>query len=135
VRRGGDGVLALPDLADDLALGQGGAARDCDSAELEQRDGVAVGRLDRHGAAAGGDRAGERHGSGGGRANRLADRSADVDAAMLAGLVLVARERERPQDGPVGRPGPAGCDRDDDQGRDRSDDRDEEYAPHRIPPS
>ncbi|HYK07497.1 MAG TPA: hypothetical protein VEW11_06975 [Gaiellaceae bacterium] len=122
-------------MADDLALGDGGAACDGDRAELEHRDGVAVCGLDRQRAAACGDRAGERDDAGGRRANLVAGRGADVDAAVLAGLVLVARERERTQDRPIRRPDPAGRNRDDDQGRDRSDDRDEEHAPHRIPPS
>jgi hypothetical protein len=135
VRRRRDRILALTDLADDGALGHGGAARDGERAELQQRDGVAVGGLNGQCAAAGGDRAGERDDSRGRRADRLARRGADVDAAVLAGRVLVCRERERPQDGPVARPGPAGCDRNDNERRDRSDDRDEEHAPHRIPPS
>jgi hypothetical protein len=135
VRGAGDGVLARANLTDDGALGDGTAACDRDRAELEQRHGVAVGGLNRQRAPTRRDRPDERDGACCGSHDRIADARTDVDPAVLAGGVLVRSERERPQDRPVGRPGPACCDRDDDQGRDRTDDRGGEHAPHRIPPS
>ena len=135
VRHGGDRVLALADLADDAAFSDRAAARDGDRPELEQRHGVAVGRLDRQRAAAGRNGADERDDAGGGRPHGVAGSGADVDSTMLARCVLVRCERERAQERPVNRPGPAESTRDDDQRRDRCNDRDGEYAPHQTPPS
>jgi hypothetical protein len=94
VRGARDRVLALTDLADDRTLRDRAAARDADRAELEQCDGVAVGRLDRERAAAGRHGADEGDHAGRWRPHGLAGRGADVDAAVLARGVLVGRERE-----------------------------------------
>jgi len=131
----GGGVLAVADMADDRALRDHAAGRDDGRVELEQRDRIAVGSHDRDRAAAARHRAGEGDGSCGRGAHRRADNLTDVDAAVLAGGVAVLGQGERSQDRPVGRPGPSGRDRDDDQGRDRRSDRDGEHAPHRVPPS
>ena len=129
------GVLAVADLADDRALRDHAAGRDDGRAELEQRDRVAVGSQDRDRATAARHRTGEGDGSCGRGAHRRAESRTDVDAAVLAGGVAVLGDGERSQDRPVGRPGPTGRDRDDDQGCDRRSDRDGEHAPHRVPPS
>lgn len=135
MRPSGDGVLALTDAADDLALGDGASARDGDRAELEERHRVSVGGLDRERATAGRDGADKGDDARGGCAHRLAGNGSDVDPAVLPGCIFVRREHERPEDGPVGGPRPAGRDGDEDQGRDRRNDRDGEHAPHRVPPS
>jgi hypothetical protein len=135
MRYGRDGVLAVADLADDHAFSDRAAARDGDRPELEQRHGVAVGRLDRQRATAGRNGADEGDDAGGGSPNGVADGGADVDSTMLARSVLVRRERERAQERPVSRPGPADRHGDDDQSRDRCNDRDGEHAPHQTPPS
>ena len=128
------GVLALADRPHDRAFDDRTPACDRDRAELEQRHGVAVRGLNRQRAAASRDRAGERDGAGDGRADFGADGSSDVDSAMLAGRVLVIRERERPQNRSIGRPGPGGRGRNDDKGCDRND-REGEHALHGAPPS
>ena len=135
MRHGCGAVLAHSYLTDDRTLGDRAPAGNVDRAELEQRDRVSVGGLDRERAAARRDRPDEGHGARDGRANRLVDRRADIDAAVLPGLVLVCCERERPQDRPLHRPGPAGSGRDEDQSRGRCRDRDGEHAPHELPPS
>jgi hypothetical protein len=134
VRRRGDGVLARPHLADDGPLGDLRAARDADRRQLEQRHRPAVGGLDRQRPAAAGDGAGERDGAGRGRAHGRSRRRADVDAPVLPRRVGVG-EGERPQNRPVGGPGPAGRDRGEGEEQGRSRDRGEEHAPHRAPPS
>jgi hypothetical protein len=135
VWRARDSVLARADVRHDRAFGDGAAAGDRDRAELEQRHGVAVCRLDRQRATAARDGTCERDGSGCRRPHRAACSGADVDPPVLAGRILVLGERERPQDRSVGGPDPACRGRDDDQGRDRSDDRDGEHASHEVPPS
>ena len=131
----GGGVLALADVADDRAFRDRAAGGDDGRAELEQRDRVAVGSQDRQCAAAARHRAGEGDRSRGRSAHRGADSLTDVDAAVLAGGIAVLGKGERPQDRSVGGPGPTGRDWNDDQGRDRSSDRDGEHAPHQAPPS
>jgi hypothetical protein len=134
VRRGRDLVLALADLADDSTLRDRAASGDGDRSELEERDGVSVGRLDRHGPAAARDGADEGNGTRGGSADGVAHGAGDVGAAVLAGSIGVRPEREGPQHRTVGRPDPAGGSRSDCQERDH-DDRDGERTPHRTPPS
>ena len=124
-----DDVLARADLTHDRTLGDGAPARDGDRAELEQRHRIPVGRLDRERAAAGRNGTDERDAPADRCTHRLAGGGADVDPAVLSRRVLVGRERERPQDRPVDRPGPAGRDGDEDQGCDRSDDREGEHTP------
>jgi hypothetical protein len=131
----GGRILALADVADDRALRDCAAGRDDGRAELEQRDCVAVGGQDRDRTTAARNGAGERDASRGRSAHGRADSLTDIDPAMLAGGVAVLGKGERPQDRSFGGPSPAGRGRDDDQGRDRSSDRDGEDAPHQIPPS
>ena len=134
VRCRGDAVFALADLADDRPLRDGAASGDDDRSELEERDGMAVGGLDRHGPAAARDGAGEGDGTGSGCADGVADGAGDVDAAVLARGVRVRANREGPEHRTVGGPDPAGGSGSDCQARDR-DDRDGEGSPHRTPPS
>ncbi|MEO5574845.1 MAG: hypothetical protein ABIR67_06040 [Gaiellaceae bacterium] len=135
VRRGGERILALAHAADDVAFRNTGAARDVDRAELQQRDGVAVGGLNRQRPTAARDRAGERDGAGRGCTYRVAGGRTDVDAAVLPGRIGVRRHGERPQDGTLDGPRPADRSRNDDQERDRRADRDGERATHETPPS
>ena len=130
-------IANRPDLTvwENVALGDEAAARDRDRAELQQRHRVAVGGLDRHGPAAAGHGTAERDRAGGRRAHGGADVGADVDAAVLAGGVRVRAQLERPDDRPVGGPGPGGGSRDDDEERGRGDDRSAEGARHETPPS
>jgi hypothetical protein len=129
VRRRGDGVGAdsrrsyRAPLGDVLALGNRRAA------QLEERDGVAVGGVDGDGAAAAGDRADERHLTGRGREDNAPDRRGDVDAAMLAAGVDVRAERKGPQHLAGHGPCPGRGGRRD--GQRRQDDRDNESSPHR----
>lgn len=73
---------------DDLSLAH------ADAAEMDERHGVAVLRLDRHDLAARAHRAGERHDSAGRCAHRGIALVADVDASMLAARIRVIAERE-----------------------------------------
>jgi hypothetical protein len=99
-------VGALADGADGRSLGDLGAARDADGAELEEGHRVAVGRLDGDGAAAARQGADEGHEARGRSDHRRADRRAHVDAAVLARRVRVGAEEERAQHGPLDRPRP-----------------------------
>jgi hypothetical protein len=83
------------------------AAHDTDRAEVDERDRVSGRCLNRHCLATGWNGSREGHCAGGRCDDRRADRRADVDAAMLAGRVRVAPERERPQDRAVDRPRPS----------------------------
>ena len=95
------------DRGDGVALGDRGALRDVDRAEVGQRDGEAVGGLDREARARCGHGAGERDDARRGRAHVGARVAADVDAPVLAGGVRVRRvEDERLEDRPVDRPRP-----------------------------
>jgi len=134
VRRRRDRVLAQADLADDGSFGDRAASSDGHHPELEERDGVPVCRLDRHGPAAARDGAREGDGTGRWRADGVADEGGDVDSAVLARSVCVRPDRERPQHLTVGGPDPTGCGWSDCQERDR-DDRDRKRTPHRTPPS
>jgi hypothetical protein len=91
------GVLRLAGptgRADAPALGDLVAARDGDGAEVDERDRVAVGRLDRHRAASAGHGAGERDRAGRRRLDERACRRGDVDAAMLLGRIGIVPEDE-----------------------------------------
>ena len=89
MRCGGERVIAVADLADDPSFSDRAAARDGDRSELEQRHGVAVGRLDRQRAAPGRNGADERDDACGRRPHGVAGGGADVDSTMLARRVLV----------------------------------------------
>ena len=133
VRRGGDNVGALTDSAHGRPFGDLVAAHHADRAELQQRDRVAVGRLDRDRTTAAGDRADERDGAGSRRAHDSPKVGADVQATVLTAGVDVVAERERAQDRPVARPCPSACGWRD--GERRQDDRGNELSPHAKPPS
>jgi hypothetical protein len=94
-RAGGAGRA---DGADGLSLGDPGSAVHGDRPEVDERDGVAVGRLDREAEAVRGHGAGERHRSGVRGDHRRSGGPADVDAAVLAGRVRITPELECLQD-------------------------------------
>jgi hypothetical protein len=87
------GLADRPDL---LALGDAHARRDGDRAEMERRDRVAVGRLDRDRSPVARQGACEAHRTRCGRQRRLARDPGDVDTPVLTGVVLVRPEGERP---------------------------------------
>jgi hypothetical protein len=86
---------ARADDPDRLALRHDRAPADQERAEVQERDGVAVGRLNGDREPVRRDLADERHRSGGRRDHRVTERPLDVDPTMLArkeGVVLVKRE-------------------------------------------
>ena len=91
-----------------LPFGYDSAANEGDRSELEQRDRIAVRRLNRQRVTAVRHGADERHRSRSGGVDRRPDRAADVDSPMLSARVRIGSERERPEDRPVQRPRPAG---------------------------
>jgi hypothetical protein len=91
-----------------LPFRYGSAANDGDRSKLEQRDRVAVRRLNRQRVPAVRHGADERHRSRSGGVDRRPDRAANVDSPMLTARVWIGSEREGPEDRPVQRPGPAG---------------------------
>jgi hypothetical protein len=104
-----DGLLGRPARADGsnrVALGDGRPAPDGHGAEMEQRDGVAVRRLDRDRPPARRHGPGERDDAARRRDHRGAGRRADVDPAVEAARVWIGTEGERMQNRPLHRPGP-----------------------------
>jgi hypothetical protein len=107
VRFGNARLVGRPDRADRRALGHARTPPHLDRAEVQERDGPARGRLDRHGLAGVGHRAGERDGAFGGGEHGRADLRRDVDPAMLAGRIrMVMVEVEAAQNLTLHRPGP-----------------------------
>jgi len=105
-----DSVLGHParaDRANRAALGDSRPPPDGQGAEMEQRDGVAVRRLDRDRPPAGRHGAGERHDATRRRHNRGTGSRADVDAAVEPVRIRIGPEAELLQDRPLHRPGPA----------------------------
>jgi len=131
VRLERDRVSARADARDDGSLLDGIALRDQQLSQLEERDGIAVGGLDRERLAAPWDRPGERHGSRGRRTDVGAELSADVDPAMLVAGIRVGPEHEGPEDRPAGRPRPRVRGRHDQKRGHHSRER---YSPHLRPP-
>jgi hypothetical protein len=83
VRDERNGVGALGDSADDRPFGDLGPAEHIGRGELQERDRVAVGGLDRDRMAAAGHLPGEGHPSARRRDHGGAERGTHVDAAML----------------------------------------------------
>jgi hypothetical protein len=105
-----DSVLGHPARADRAnadALGDGRTALDGHGAEMEQRDGVAVRRLDRDRPPAGRHGPGERDDATRRRDDRGTGSRADVDAAVESARVWIGTEAERLQNRPLHRPGPS----------------------------
>ena len=101
------------DDRDRLALSHESAPADHERPEMQERDGVAVGRLNGDREPVRGDLADERHRSGGRRDHRLTERPLDVDPTMLAReerVLLVKREplQHRPRNRPRPRAGRGG---------------------------
>ena len=107
VRHGVLGYAARADGAHGGPFGDRRAAFDRQRSEMQQRHGVAVGRLDRDRAAARRHRPGERDQARGRRAHGGAKRRADVDAAVKAAGIGVGAEAEPLQHRPLNRPDPA----------------------------
>jgi hypothetical protein len=128
------GRPAPPHRPDRRAFVDGRALLDADRAEVDERDGKAVRRLDGHPAAVCGERPGERHGSRGGRADRNAFRPGDVDAAVLTARVRVGAQGERTEHGAVGGPCPGPGGRAEYQRSERRH-ADNEESVHEAPPS
>ncbi|MEX1357570.1 MAG: hypothetical protein WD981_03000 [Gaiellaceae bacterium] len=127
---GGDRVAARADPGDDGSLLDELTARDEDFPELQERDGVAVGRQDRDRPAPTGHRAREGDRAGGGCAHVRAELATDVHTAVLSAHIRVVAEEEGAQHGAVGRPRPAlraGHEHERGHGR-------EKHSPHRSPP-
>ena len=123
------GCPAGADRADDRALGDLVSLRHLDRAEVEQRHGEAVGRLDRDGAAVRRQRPGEGDRAARRRGHGRAGVAGDVDAAVLPAGVGVVADGERPQDGAATGPGPCRRRRrEQERGRRRR----EESASHRV---
>ena len=108
---------ARPDSADRLTLGDGISAPNRVRAEMHERDGVAVCRLDRHDLAQPRDRPGEGDGPRRRRDHHGPGGRSDVDPAMLPGGIGRALvEGEERQDRPIDRPAPPERGRGNDQG-------------------
>jgi hypothetical protein len=99
-------VAASAEDADVLSLGDRRAPGDLDRAEVQERHGEAVGRLERDRASVLRQCAGEAHDAGRRRGDGLARLPADVDATMLTAVVLTRAQLERAQDLTRGRPAP-----------------------------
>jgi hypothetical protein len=104
---------ARADDPDRLALRHNRAPADQERAEVQERDGVAVGRLNGDREPVRRDLADERHRSGGRRDHRVTERPLDVDPTMLAReerVLLVKREalQHRPGKRPRPRAGRGG---------------------------
>ena len=104
------GQAARADHRDRLAFGHHHPPADERRAEMEQRDGVAVGGLNRDRETVGRDRAREGHGPCCGRQHLSTERPLDVDPAVLArGERKLRREHEPLQDGARDRPRRGAC--------------------------
>jgi hypothetical protein len=101
---------ARADDADRLALRHDRAPADEERAEMQERDGVAVGRLNGDREPVRRDPADERHRSGGRRDHRVTERPLDVDPTMLAREERVLLVKREPlQHRPRNRPRPRAC--------------------------
>jgi hypothetical protein len=100
------GYPARANRTNRVALGDGRPAPDGYGAKMEQRDGVAVSRLDRDRPPAGRNGPGERDEAARRRDNLGTVRPADVDPAVETGGVRIGAEFERLQNRPLHRPGP-----------------------------
>jgi len=106
VRKGLLRHSARSDRGNRVALGDGRPARDGDGAEMEQRDGIAVGRLDRDRPPARRHGPGERHDPARRRDDPGTGLRADVDSAVETARVRIGAEAECMQNRPLYRPGP-----------------------------
>jgi len=129
-------MLSVPgeaDGADGLTLGDVGSARDVHGAEMDERDRVAVARLDRERPSSARDEARERHDTSGRRAHRAARRPANIDTPVLPRRVRVrCREGERAQHSPVRWPDPGARRRR--SGKQSTDGSEEQKTPHHAKP-
>ena len=121
-----------PHRADGRALRNRLAALHGGRSEVQERRGMTVARLDRHGLAAVRDDSGERHDARDGSHDRCPRPSAEVDATVLSGRVRVCPvERERPQHRAVDGPAPGPRDR---HGADERNEKEDSESPQTSPP-
>jgi len=99
-------VAGRPDRPDDVALGDLRPRRHRDRSQVNERDGVSVGRAHGQAEALMWQLPDERHDPAGRGAHIGAGRSADVDATVLTARVRVAPVHERPEHRPVDGPRP-----------------------------
>ena len=98
---------ARPDGAEGLTLGHRDAVGDADRPQMDERDGVPAGGLDRDGLSSCGHGSGEAHGSPCWSDDLCTRVTSDVDSAVLPARVGTAtRVRERLQHRTLHRPGP-----------------------------
>ena len=133
-RHGMLGRPAPPHRPDRRAFVDGCALLDADRAEVDERDGIPVRRLDRHAAAMRRERPGERHGSRGGCADRSPFGPGDVDATVLTARIRIGAQDERTEHGSVGGPCPGPGGRAECQRSERRH-ADNEVSVHEAPPS
>jgi hypothetical protein len=91
------GRPAAPDRPHRSALADGVTLANDDRAEMEQRDRIAVERLDRHRLAPAGHSSGVGHGSRGGRDHVRAAVAGHVDAAVLTARIGIVPEHKGPE--------------------------------------
>jgi hypothetical protein len=104
-----DGLLghsARAHCAKRVTLGESRPTRDGNGAEMEQRHGVAVGRLDRDRPPAGRHSPRERDDAAHRRAHRCTGLGTDVDPTVETACVRIGAEAERVQNRSLHRPGP-----------------------------
>ena len=113
----------MPTIADRLALGHDGALRHEERAQMQERDGVTVDRLDRDRLAVRSDPAREGHDPGGGCQHGATEWPLDVDPTVLTGgewifLVEVEHLQHRAGNRPAPRAGRGGGSECDERDRD-----------------
>jgi hypothetical protein len=119
------GLAARTERADRRALGEDGPSGDRDRVQVQERDRVAVGCLDRHRPAVHRQDSGEADDARGGRRNRVSGGSRDVDATVVARLVFGGAVLEGSKHGPGRGPGPRVRGRSEREGRDHDESSDQ----------
>ncbi len=113
------GLAARPERADRLAFGDDRSSGDAERPQMQERDRIAVGGLERHRPAVKRQGAGEANDAGNGRGDGLGCFAGDVYAAVLPSLVLAALVLERSQHCAGRGPAPGVCARRERERRDR----------------
>jgi hypothetical protein len=111
------GLAARPERADRRPLREDGPSGDGDRVQVQERDRVAVGCLDRHRPAVHRQDAREANDARGRGRNRTSGGPRDVHATVVAGLVLGAAVLEGPKHRPGRGPGPGVRCRSESEGR------------------
>lgn len=87
-------IAARADRSDRLALAENRVGAHRDRAQMDECDGVAVGRSHGHGSTSARDGAGEAHGSCGRRAHGRSRAAGNVDSSVLPSGIRVVSENE-----------------------------------------